>query len=269
MESEILKPRGILNPKAGEKNFHLSLRQPSSDISFFIDHYWIIHWDLRGQEPYVSENLSHPCVHLVFEKGQTAIFGIVTGKFTRRIEGLGGVFGIKFKPGAFYPFVKTPVSKFTDRTLNVSDVFGLDATEITELEEAVLSAQTEDAQVELAELFLRQRLPAQDENVALINQIVEFIIAFREVTLVDDVVSSFHIGKRTLQRLFSQYVGVSPKWVIKRYRLQQAADQLTAGEVVDWPRLALDLGYFDQAHFIKDFKAIVGKTPAEYVKKLD
>jgi AraC-like DNA-binding protein len=269
MESQILKPRGILNPKAGEKNFHLSLRHPSSDISFFIDHYWIIHWDLRDHEPYVSENLPHPCVHLVFEKGKTAIFGVVTGKFTRVIEGLGGVFGIRFRPGAFFSFVRTPVSKFTDITLSVSDVFGLDTAEIKELEEAILSAQTEDAQVELAELFLRERLPDRDENIALINQIVEFIVTFREVTLVDAVVSNFHIGKRTLQRLFSQYVGVSPKWVIKRYRLQQAADQLAAGEVVDWPRLALDLGYFDQAHFIKDFKTIVGKTPAEYVKKLD
>jgi AraC-like DNA-binding protein len=56
--------------------------------------------------------------------------------------------------------------------------------------------------------------------------------------------------------------------VIKRYRLHEAAEQLAAGEVVDWPRLALDLGYFDQAHFIKDFKTIVGRTPAEYAKNL-
>jgi AraC-like DNA-binding protein len=75
------------------------------------------------------------------------------------------------------------------------------------------------------------------------------------------------MGKRTLQRLFSQYVGVSPKWVIKRYRLHEAADQLGAGEVVDWAKLAVDLGYFDQAHFIKDFKTIVGQTPAEYAKR--
>jgi AraC-like DNA-binding protein len=52
--------------------------------------------------------------------------------------------------------------------------------------------------------------------------------------------------------------------VIKRYRLQEAADQVADSEVVDWAKLALDLGYFDQAHFIKDFKTIVGRTPAEY-----
>lgn len=78
----------------------------------------------------------------------------------------------------------------------------------------------------------------------------------------------FRVSKRTLQRIFSQYVGVGPKWVIKRYRLHEAADQLAGGNVVDWPRLALDLGYFDQAHFIKDFKAMVGRTPTEYARNL-
>jgi len=80
-------------------------------------------------------------------------------------------------------------------------------------------------------------------------------------------VSAFKLSKRTLQRLFQQYVGVSPKWVIKRYRLHEAVERLAAGNEVDWTRLDLDLEYFDQAHFIKDFKAIIGKTPSEYTKQ--
>ncbi len=57
---------------------------------------------------------------------------------------------------------------------------------------------------------------------------------------------------------------VSPKWVIKRYRLHEVAERLAGGEVVDWPGMVVELGYSDQAHFIKDFKTIVGSTPAEY-----
>ncbi len=119
---------------------------------------------------------------------------------------------------------------------------------------------------EIAEDFLRERLPEEDEHVREINQVVDYIIAHREITRVDDVVSRLNLNKRTLQRLFSQYVGVSPKWVIQRYRLHEVAERLADGEVVDGTRMALDLGYFDQAHFIKDFKAIVGKTPAEYAR---
>ena len=98
----------------------------------------------------------------------------------------------------------------------------------------------------------------------LINQIIDYIIANREIIRVDDVVSQLNISKRTLQRMFRQYVGVSPKWVIKRYRLHEAAKQVADGGVVNWSKLALDLGYFDQTHFIKDFKRIVGKSPAGY-----
>jgi len=111
-------------------------------------------------------------------------------------------------------------------------------------------------------------LPERDENVAAINRIIDRIIADRAITKVDDIVYRLNLNKRALQRTFHEYVGVSPKWVIKRYRLHEAAEQLAAGDGVDWPRLALDLGYFDQAHFIKDFKAIVGTSPAEYAKNI-
>ncbi|HET7089936.1 MAG TPA: helix-turn-helix domain-containing protein [Anaerolineae bacterium] len=55
---------------------------------------------------------------------------------------------------------------------------------------------------------------------------------------------------------------------MRRYRLHDAVDQLDQGKVVDWPALAVDLGYFDQAHFIKDFKKIIGVSPGEYVRRV-
>ena len=69
---------------------------------------------------------------------------------------------------------------------------------------------------------------------------------------------------RTIQRRFREYVGVGPKWVLQRYRLHDAAERMAGGQVADWPQLALDLGYFDQAHFINDFSAAIGTPPAEY-----
>ena len=69
---------------------------------------------------------------------------------------------------------------------------------------------------------------------------------------------------RSLQRLFREYVGVTPKWVLQRVRLHEAAERMADGDSDCAAALALDLGYFDQAHFIKDFKAIVGRSPSEY-----
>lgn len=72
------------------------------------------------------------------------------------------------------------------------------------------------------------------------------------------------ISVRTLQRLFDEYVGVPPKWVVRRFRVQEAAERAREGGRVDWAALAVDLGYTDQPHFVHDFKAQVGRTPSEY-----
>ncbi len=214
----------------------------------------------------MSENLPHPCVHLVFAKDKSAVFGVVKGKFSYRLEGQGRIFGVAFRPGAFYPFVNMPVSRFTDATLSLQNVFGLDC---QALEDNLLALTDESDMISLFEDFLRGRLPEPDDTIEVINRAIDRIITERDIRQVDDLVRRLGINKRTLQRIFSQYVGVSPKWVINRYRLHEAAEQLSQGAtMVDWRKLALELGYFDQAHFIKDFKAIVGQTPADYAKNI-
>ncbi len=84
------------------------------------------------------------------------------------------------------------------------------------------------------------------------------------VAKVDDVVRLAGLSKRTLERLFREYVGVGPKWVIQRYRLHEAAEYAATGKPLDWADLAARLGYADQAHFIRDFKRIVGQSPSRY-----
>ncbi|MEO8394890.1 MAG: helix-turn-helix domain-containing protein [Chloroflexota bacterium] len=254
--------KGILNPKNVETKFQLTRYFPAPDLAFFVMRYWIIRWDL--DEPHVQETLPYPCVNLAFEKNKTLVYGVERGKAQNRIEGKGQVFGVKFRPGAFYPFIKIPMTQLTDRTLPVGEIFGIDD---KALEDAVLSLDDDEAMIALVESFLRDHLPERDENITLINQIVDCIVDDRRIIKVDDIVALMGIQKRTLERLFSQYVGVSPKWVIQRYRLHEAAEQLAADPVGDCSQMALALGYFDQAHFIKDFKAVIGTTPAEYARK--
>lgn len=259
------KPRGILNPRAGKEKFRLSRRLPSADLTVLVEHFWIVEWDLRGQAPYLSETLPHPSVHLVVEESKSGVFGVMRGKFSRVLEDEGRVLGIKFRPAGFHPFLGSPVSGLTDRVTGLRNVFG---TEGEVYEEAILALENDRERVETAEAFLRERVPERDENVEAVNRIADRIAADRELTKVDDVANSLHLSKRTLQRLFERYVGVGPKWVIRRYRLHEAADRLADGEAVDLPEMALDLGYFDQAHFIKDFKAIVGVSPKEYARSI-
>lgn len=271
MHMHITKPKGILNEKTSAEKFCLTRYAPAPDLRFFVRHYWVIHWDLRGQEPYVSEVLSHPNVNMVLEPGQSCLAGVTTGKFARRLEGKGGVFGVKFHAGAFYPFLRRPISELRNCLLPLREIFGADADRLEAAVFAYRDSDTspdENARIALVEDFLRVRLPEPDENVIAINQIVDCIMTDRTITKVDDLVSRVHWSKRTLQRLFYDYVGVSPKWVIQRYRLHDAAEALTDEPAPDWAKLALELGYFDQAHFIKDFRTTVGKTPTEYARML-
>jgi AraC-like DNA-binding protein len=262
--STVESTKGILGPGALDKKFHLSRHVPSNEISFFIEHYWIVKWDLRGEKPYEAETLPYPSVNVVVEKGKSGIWGVITGRFTRRLEEKGEAFAIKFRPGGFHSFISGSVSDLTDKVLSLEELFGNDG---REYEHEILTTDNDNERITSTEKFIRSRNPSRDESIILVNQIIDTITSNREIRRVDDVVSLYHINKRSLQRLFNEYVGVGPKWVVKRYRLQEAADQLAGGEDADLPQLALDLGYFDQPHFIKDFKSIVGKTPTEYSRK--
>ncbi len=90
------------------------------------------------------------------------------------------------------------------------------------------------------------------------------------MTRVETVAEQFGLGIRKLQRLFLNYVGVSPKWVIQRYRLIEAAERMREAttNLLDFAKLAVDLGYADQSHLIRDFKVLVGMTPAKYGESL-
>ncbi len=263
--TQVTKPRGILDPRAAKAMFCLSLHPPSADLAFFVEHYWIVDWDLRGQEPYLSEILPHPCVHLVIETDNSRIVGVMRGRFSQLLRDKGRVFGIKFRPGGFYPFITSPVSAFTDSSISLHAAFGAEG---SALPGAILALGDEGEMVDCAETFLRARCPERNETVGTITRIIDRIIADRDITTVDGLVGRLNLNTRTLQRIFNRYVGVGPKWVIRRYRLHEAAERVAASDVVDWPALALDLGYFDQAHFIKDFKTIIGRSPADYAKAI-
>lgn len=261
-------PRGILNPRRGEKLFREALRLPSPDLAEWVRHYWSVRWDLRGRESQVQRVLSHPSVHLVaergdgLERGRSRIVGVTTGTFAAVLQGEGFVFGISFRSGGFRPFHDASVSTLTNRTVAISSVFGSQGEALVE---RLLALETDADLVKAAEAFLRARLPEPDPWLHTVNQIVDRIRSDREVTRVEQVARLCGIGTRQLQRLFSEYVGVSPKWVIQRYRLHEAAERL-AGSDVGLEDLAQELGYFDQAHFVRDFKAIVGCPPGEYAR---
>src|SRR6266567_5419539 len=117
--------------------------------------------------------------------------------------------------------------------------------------------------------YFAQHLPALDSNTELATALVNRIL--HDPTILSVKALSKHSGQsiRSLQRLFREYVGASPKWVVRRFRLHELLERFHSGEEVDGAQLALELGYADQAHLINDFRKLAGVTPTEYFRRAD
>ena len=187
--------------------------------------------------------------------------GIHTKKFSRMIAGKDRVFSVKFLPGGFRPFIDRPVSALSERVWDLADVLGPRARGLCR---RALAHRDHHATVGVLEDFLRPFHPRADDSMRLVQRIAARVTNDRAITKVEHLVEVFGVGKRTLQRLFDEYVGVTPKWMIQRFRLIEAANQIDVTDTPDWADVALGLGYADQAHFIRDFKKIVGQSPADY-----
>jgi AraC-like DNA-binding protein len=250
--------RGILNAEAMVTRF-----LPSDDLAPFVEHYWIVRWNLA--EPQIAETLPYPSMHVVLEDRRSDVVGVMRGKFSRVIEGRGRVVATKFRPGGFRAFVDRPIAFFSNRRWPLTSVFG---PSVEGFDADVLSRDDDMEAVNVVESFLRSFAPAASDAIGLAGQITARIADDRAITRVDQIAERFAMTARQLQRLFRDYVGVTPKWVIQRYRLIEGADRIAAGAVADFASLAVDLGYADQAHFIRDFKKIVGRAPAGFARSI-
>jgi AraC-like DNA-binding protein len=264
-DPEVGRARGVLRRPLPSGQLKHARRLPPRDLAYWIAHYWMISWDLRGCEPHLAETLPHPNIHAVFETDGAVVCGVQTRKFSRVLEGCSQVFGIKFRPGGFRPFLTSPVSSLEDRTIPAQRIFG---EEVEALRAVLLSSGKESQKVEAANAFFRARLPGPDETIGLAAQLVERILAEPDIKTVNDLATRSGRGKRSIQRIFNDYVGVSPKWVIRRYRLHEVIEQFDSSGRTDWVQLALELGYFDQAHLINDFRSMVGYSPTQYKRLL-
>lgn len=259
--------RGILKAAAGQAKFDLSRFKPGPRLESFVEHYWVIHYELDANTSYSQTVLSFPNVNMAFEQdheGRRAlIYGIPKRPFVRELRGSGRVLGIKFRAGGFYPFWRRNISELTGNTIAASDVFG---PEVHDWLDHVLDAEDGAAMARQAELALTSRLPDRDLQVEFAARIVNDTMHDRSIIKVEQICERAGLSMRQLQRLFYKYVGVTPKWVIKRFRLQEAAERIEQDETIEWAELALQLGYYDQTHFIKDFKSVLGQSPSAYRK---
>jgi AraC-like DNA-binding protein len=264
---------GVLRPLETARVADLRRDAPvSPELQPFVERYWSVRWDRTGQAPFRSEVLSHPSVNVSVETGTDPRFGValpavlvhgtITRRFTVDLVGAGRVSAVKFRPGGFAAFTGTNPPRNSVVPLRSELRVPPDA-----LLSAVLSHEDDDDRTAVLDAALTPFAPEPPPPYLELLVLLDRMRGDRTLVRVDQAAAQGAMSPRSLQRLFAAYVGLSPKAVLARYRLQDAAAAIDAGEVDDLAGLAASLGWFDQAHFSRDFRAVVGTTPSAYLQR--
>ncbi len=294
--------RGILDPWLLRQRVAFTRHPPTPALAGLVDRFWAVRWDLPTGTRHRQEVLTHPSVNLSVgtpdaRSGRTEpearVTGVATDLVDRELAGRGWTVAVMTTVGGFGAFVEEPVATLVDRVVEVDVVPGLDG-------EALLAAVTaagpddgpddarpddarpddarpDDAAREPARVAVLARAlervladadPARVEQAREVAAVARIAETDRGVRRLDDLAARAGVTPRVLQRLFARHAGVSPTWVLRRYRLLEAAEAVREGERVVWSDVANALGYADQAHLVRDFRAALGRTPEAYARAL-
>lgn len=239
---------------------------PEPALTDLVRRFWVPVWSLPEGATSVQRVLQYPVCLVVVADSYARLVGVTIGLSTVQLTGRGWAVGAMLQPAAGSLLLGGPVTAVTDGFADLADLPGLDGSALATAVRAAMADGPEDptrreAAVGHVERALAALLPVDDEGL-LVNAVVEYVEGDPEVLRVAQVCAKFAVTDRTLQRLVERRTGLTPKWLIQRRRLQDAVGMIREG--TDLARVAADLGYADQAHFTRDFRAVTGLTPGRY-----
>lgn len=250
---------------------HVMYRYPApSDLAGLVQWFWIPVWSVPTGEQSVQRVLQYPVSLLVIAADYARFYGVTTGLSHTVLTGNGWAAGVMCTPAAGTLIARESMAQYADRHTDVSDVLGRAGTELTD---RVRAAMLDDphhpgahqAVISAFSTALRPLLPVDPEG-ELVDRIVALVQERSDLLTVAQLCTETGLSERTLQRLIHRRLGLTPKWLIQRRRLQEAAELLrtTTGTLAG---TAAMLGYADQAHFTRDFSRVTGTTPSKFVAK--
>lgn len=250
--------RGVLFP-ARLPSFH---RVPVSDpVSALVHWFWIPRWRLAPGTSSRQEVLPFPASNLVIEPDGVSLVGPTTGASHRVLTGEGWAVGALLRPAALATLVADPREiRNTARPCAEPDLHRA-------VTAAMHDANEPRAREEAVRLFTEwvlTHLPAPDDRGLLANRMETLIASDRSVVRLSQVAERLGVSIRAAQRLAERYVGLPPLAIIRRYRLQEAAERVRADPDLSIAQIAAELGYADHAHLTADFRHVLGFTPTSY-----
>lgn len=252
----VSQTRGVLYPARLPEFHRLPPTANARDLAVW---FWIPEWDLEPGRSSRQDIVGYPALNLVVEQSVVTLSGATTRASHRDLSGTGWAVGALLRPAAVAALTSDPAALVDDETV-------IDAPDLAEAVDAAMRSgpgRRERAVLAFSD-WLARRGGRIDEAAAQANAFVEVLMGDDAVDSVEEAATRLAVSVRTLQRLGHRYVGVSPTAMIRRRRLQEAAERLRLDPGLDLSRLAAELGYADHAHLTRDFRRILGIAPTTY-----
>ena len=256
------------------------LSTPSAPLSQFVQCFW--YWEgapithtkerlMPTGEPTIIFNLRDEPIriydwknpdrfqsfgHAVFAGARSEPFVIDTLQQER-------VFGIQFRPGGSFPFFRMPSSEVESRNLSLDCVWNAAAGTVRE---RLLEAESIPAMFAIAEEALIEQLVRPLKLHAAVVFAIQGFSKNPHTATVGSVLHAIGLSHRRFSQLFRDQIGLTPKAFCRVRRFQRVLRSIQAARRWEWPQIALDCGYYDQAHFIHDFQSFSGFTPTSYTE---
>jgi AraC-like DNA-binding protein len=256
--------RGVLYP-ARMPSFHRV--SPPEAVAAWVRWFWIPQWHLAPGRVSRQEVIAFPACNLAVESDLVGLAGPTTRRSFRDLTGHGWAVGALLRPAAVPHLVEDPAA--------IRDAYLI--LDLPDLHAAVTAAMTSDDEdavrrsraVDAFTHWLDDSMPAPDSEALLANAMADLIDGDPSVLQVEEAATRLGVSVRTLQRLARRYVGLPPAAMIRRRRLQEAADRLRREPGIDIAAVANDLGYADHAHLTTDFRNVLNFTPSAYREATD
>ena len=250
---------------------HVMSRYPADpEFAGLLQRFWIPVWSVPPGQEAPQQVLQYPVALIVVSPEYARFYGVVSSLSTTTLAGTGWAVGVMCEPAAGALIAGGSMAGYTDRYVDVGDVLGTAGARLTDRVRAAMAPDPADAGGHAAAIgafgeALRPFLPVDDEG-ELVNRLVAFVESRSDVTRVAQVCAEFDLSERALQRLVQRRLGLTPKWLVQRRRLQEAAERLRTGGT-PLGEVAAVLGYADQPHFIRDFAKVTSMTPGEFAAR--
>lgn len=193
-----------------------------------------------------------------FIKEKSLILGQLQDYVLFKSTGPVGFIGVKFKANGFQRLVRPSLHEFTDKAVDIKDIWGKEA---KLLEERIANENNNNKRVQLIELFLLKHLHQHTDP--FMNHCVNLMIKQEGNLKVKELSKHLNISSRQLERKFMASIGISPNNFSRINRVQKALISMEKRDYASLTQLGYQHGYYDQSHFIKEIDKFVGLTPGD------